>query len=321
MNIEINENKSFYEAIAELCVEGEEEYINVNPLYGSGYVNRRILDVGLEFYLMEFEFKQATMALWKYREGSGATYYLFNNEIINHKFVSPDVQSNVELIEEGMMFFTESGDRRRLWMPGVRYRISGVHFSSEWLKKVHSLVSFPKHISTYLQDQYQVQMSMMYSAEIKNILQQIQAATPMLDERSQPAYLIGKCIELIIFSFDQAFRHVSLKKVKGAVHPHDMELINAYVCNFDAILADSPNLEEVASEMGMSKSKFQRVFKKVVGSSYYQFVLRSRMLRAVELLLDHRTVTEVALETGYSGTGNFTQAFKNYYHFLPSEVR
>lgn len=321
MNIYINENNTFLNSISSLCNKTNKDRLELKPKYGKGFLNYRLLTEGLELYQFEFNFSSPIMAIWDFSQDVDKTYYLFDNRTTSDNLKLPSPLTIDDTIEEGLMLFTESGDRRRLWMPGIDYRLLGLHFTEDWLAKANTLVDFSDHIYTHLESLKHLQSNLAYSVETKHIINQIAGATPLHNKKSLNAYQINKCIELIIISFDNIFSDISAQKTKDAVHPRDFDLINRFVGDFEISGNDIPQLESMASQMGMSKSKFQRTFKKVIGSSFYQFILKKRMLRAVELLLDHHSVVDVALEVGYSSTGNFTQAFKNYYKVLPSEIR
>jgi AraC-like DNA-binding protein len=85
-------------------------------------------------------------------------------------------------------------------------------------------------------------------------------------------------------------------------------------------MTDPPALEHLAAEVGMSLSKFKQVFPKVCGVPPYTYLRRIRLERAMKLLAQNRlSVTEAALEVGYSILSHFTSLYRSLWNkTLPS---
>lgn len=81
-------------------------------------------------------------------------------------------------------------------------------------------------------------------------------------------------------------------------------------------------VEKVAREAGFSKFHFCRLFKQFTGSSFYDY-LQSRRISYVEtLLVDPAcTVTEAALQAGFSSISTFNRTFKQHKQCTPSQYR
>jgi len=90
----------------------------------------------------------------------------------------------------------------------------------------------------------------------------------------------------------------------------------------EADLADPPSLETLAGSVGMSLSKLKQVFPLVCGQPPYAYLRQVRLERALHLLGDHGlSVTETALEVGYTNLSHFTKAFAARFGFNPSQVQ
>jgi AraC family transcriptional regulator len=79
-------------------------------------------------------------------------------------------------------------------------------------------------------------------------------------------------------------------------------------------------LERVARAAGLSPYHFHRVFKALMGETLHQFVLRTRLERAL-VLMSHaprRALTEIALDCGFASSSDFTRAFKQHHGVAPS---
>ena|GEM_PF-6036074 len=83
-----------------------------------------------------------------------------------------------------------------------------------------------------------------------------------------------------------------------------------------------PKLEVLAKMSLMSKSKFQSLFKKVYGMSYYQYYKCKKLEKAKYMLSTGKySVSEVAYYIGYSNLGYFSRAFKRMFNVLPKAIR
>lgn len=80
-------------------------------------------------------------------------------------------------------------------------------------------------------------------------------------------------------------------------------------------------LEDVAREVGMSRFHFCRVFRQTTGKSPYQFVLDERLSRARAELLAGRSVTEAAIDSGFSDLSRFAKLYARAFGERPSTAR
>ncbi|ENM5881922.1 AraC family transcriptional regulator [Vibrio metoecus] len=86
---------------------------------------------------------------------------------------------------------------------------------------------------------------------------------------------------------------------------------------------DQPfNLEEVALQAHLSPYHFHRIFKAVVGETLADFMRRLKMEKSASVLFYHkRSITEVALDFGFSSSQAFAKAFKQHFGLTASQVR
>lgn len=77
----------------------------------------------------------------------------------------------------------------------------------------------------------------------------------------------------------------------------------------------------IAKEVAMSEFHFFRLFKKVNGMSPYQYIISKRLQAAGELLKNGCSITETAIECGFSDVHTFSKAFKKHHGFRPSMLK
>lgn len=75
-------------------------------------------------------------------------------------------------------------------------------------------------------------------------------------------------------------------------------------------IAKDHTVEDIASQCGLSVCHFSRVFKATYGMPVYQFILQERIKVAQDRLQTTKdSITEIALDTGFSDQSSFTRRF------------
>lgn len=89
----------------------------------------------------------------------------------------------------------------------------------------------------------------------------------------------------------------------------------------DANLNQAISIDDLAALTKMSPKYFITFFKKAVGVSPAQYVLRYRMKKALEYIYEQKyTIKEIAAMVGYEDQYTFSKAFKKIYHSAPSNI-
>lgn len=81
-------------------------------------------------------------------------------------------------------------------------------------------------------------------------------------------------------------------------------------------------LSDIASSVYISKNSALQVFQKGISISPISYLIQYRLARATELLLStDKTITSIALETGFESVGYFCRKFKEYYLMTANDYR
>lgn len=82
-------------------------------------------------------------------------------------------------------------------------------------------------------------------------------------------------------------------------------------------------LEYIAQEALLSKYHFHRIFKMVTSESLTQFIQRLRTEKAANILYcgSKDSLTDIAMNCGFSSSGYFSRVFKEHYGISPTEFR
>jgi AraC family transcriptional regulator len=110
------------------------------------------------------------------------------------------------------------------------------------------------------------------------------------------------------------------KKNESAVPIDYVERVNRAIDHIVRNLAEPLRLEDVSEAAGFSPFHFHRVFKSLLGETLHQFVKRLRLERALYLMshAPNRSLTDVALDCGFSSSSDFSRSFKQHYDAAPS---
>ncbi|MBR7928025.1 helix-turn-helix domain-containing protein [Aerococcaceae bacterium zg-ZUI334] len=97
----------------------------------------------------------------------------------------------------------------------------------------------------------------------------------------------------------------------------EMEGMINYVS--ENLISPSLTLEDMESHFFINKYHIIREFKKYTGLSFYQYVLKRRLLLSKQLLLKNPSAIEVFSECGFASYTNFLRAFKKEFSMTPKE--
>jgi AraC family transcriptional regulator len=90
----------------------------------------------------------------------------------------------------------------------------------------------------------------------------------------------------------------------------------------DAKMEDDLSLDEMAQSVGLSTAHFARMFRKSIGETPHQFVLRQRVERAKGMLrAPAARVLDVAVACGFKTQQHFAQVFRDVCGVSPTEYR
>ncbi len=99
--------------------------------------------------------------------------------------------------------------------------------------------------------------------------------------------------------------------------------INRVIDYIEMNMDDNLSLESLASVASFSRFHFHRIFRGMVGETLNQFIQRVRLEKAAAQLIasPRKSITEIALDTGFSGSSTFARAFKDSFRMSASQWR
>ncbi|MDB5565763.1 MAG: AraC family transcriptional regulator [Tardiphaga sp.] len=90
----------------------------------------------------------------------------------------------------------------------------------------------------------------------------------------------------------------------------------------DAHSPDAIDLDGAAKEAGVSPFHFLRLFSNVLGVTPHQYLVRSRLRHAAQLLVEEdRAITDIAFDVGFGDLSNFVRSFHRAAGISPRAFR
>ncbi len=107
------------------------------------------------------------------------------------------------------------------------------------------------------------------------------------------------------------------------MHTRYRERINTALSYINKNLNNKLTLSLVAEQSCFSEYHFHRIFSSVVGETLNNYIHRRRLECAVNKLIayPHLSLTELALNSGFSSSANFSKAVKAYFGCSASQIR
>jgi AraC family transcriptional activator of pyochelin receptor len=141
-----------------------------------------------------------------------------------------------------------------------------------------------------------------------------------LDGRRRRIFLQSKALEIVcqaLEAFDQSdsFQNPDTTRLtaRGVVKAQRF---------LEAHYVTPPSLEELAAEVGLSRSVLCTGFRQILGQSVFDYIQTLRMQRALELLSEgDDPITQIAYAVGYNGCSSFAVAVHRHFGTTPSKLR
>jgi AraC family transcriptional regulator len=111
----------------------------------------------------------------------------------------------------------------------------------------------------------------------------------------------------------------SLHMYEGGLPQHQLRQVLDYINDH---LDGDIKLADLAALLGMSQFHFSYLFKRSMGTTPYQYLLRQRVERAKQLLKQtERSIMDIALECGFSSHSHLSKQFRQLTGITPKACR
>ena len=134
-------------------------------------------------------------------------------------------------------------------------------------------------------------------------------------------FLLSKTIELMVIQAEM-YDKASAQKTKPGIKNADVERLHYAKEYMTEKVSNPPNLSELSKIIGMSEYKLKQGFKKTFNTTVFGYLADYRLRLAQQALKEnHRTISEIAYDLGYSSPQHFSATFKKKFGLPPRSVK
>jgi len=151
-----------------------------------------------------------------------------------------------------------------------------------------------------------------------NVAQYFDALIPVYGQFENSVDLLKiKILEFLHLIYAQNKGKLITTLMISEQHKKSRNLSTLMSENYDKNLS----VADFASLSGRSLSSFNRDFRRKYGKSPKQWLIENRMIKAAQLLANGSSVTNCAMDVGYSNISHFIKSYKSIHGKTPSEMK
>ena len=129
----------------------------------------------------------------------------------------------------------------------------------------------------------------------------------------------SKLFELWFYLYQDVYCKLPIKSNK---QPKNIIQIKSALDYIHANYKENLSLEDIASSCSLSKSSCCRLFKKILHSTPFDYLLNYRIQKSIPYLLSKgMNITEVALSVGFSSSSYYSEIFKKCMNYSPTAYK
>ncbi|NAR19566.1 AraC family transcriptional regulator [Acinetobacter haemolyticus] len=110
----------------------------------------------------------------------------------------------------------------------------------------------------------------------------------------------------LVGSYLPTTQHPALSKILSHLHAYP---------------ADNSTLQQLAEMINMTERTLARYSQKELGMSLHEWRQRLKVMKAMSMLNQGKTIENIALDLGYASSSDFIYMFKRWMHFTPDQFR
>ena len=202
-----------------------------------------------------------------------------------------------------------------------RNRYLVLKFTPEALCSVSQPLYELKYIFPYLHSSEE--RAYVYTAEQLSGSRMDELLHSILEERRREEYGYEMAVRAYVSEVLLWFLRVwNRSRESPAIDPRSLGRLQRALDYIDAHLTEPLKAPDVAAALEMGGSTFSRFFAAAAGTSFSTYVRSRRLSRVAALLAEtDRSITDVALDTGFSTASYLILCFRQQYGMTPSRFR
>lgn len=130
------------------------------------------------------------------------------------------------------------------------------------------------------------------------------------------------CLVNLLFGIFIRHQYLVPKNSEDELFSKNLDRLNVILEFIDEHYDEKLTLSDIAEKFHINYYYLSHFFKNISGVSFQEYITRIRLNKSLPLLFDNeKTITEVALESGFANTKAYTTAFKKKFSMQPSKYR
>jgi AraC-like DNA-binding protein len=305
----------------------EDSYYHTNNIFVKGDAHYQKIEEGLWLIVSDLEIKKNLSFKMYYIEDEPSDYHFLTLYINKHskEVKLPDLRLDMENLDCTWTFVKAGKRCLNTHLKGQESFYLNFYISNEWIEKnVASNGVFKNEILQSFLDSESEHIFLhslpenkkeLYENIIQDILNKDKNHEKDLKQLKNTAYeILGSFSTALATDPDLNQNCLLVERDKRRVFYAKHIIDNAIFYKF-------PSIAAIAKQVGASETKVKSDFKNLMGKSMLQYYIQRQMMYAKEMIRqDNFTIKSIAHSLGYSSPSKFTEAFKKYYGFLPSEL-
>lgn len=316
MELNIERESGFLAGFADLLGTEVKNGILMIPEHkGKGFLRGLRLDNSINMIISHYEFNDDLIAK---RFGSQNT---LNRILFSFNNIFPDPDSKSKYSREDLpsiQIFKGKLNIETFYPASTKFNSIFIGIDSDKLSQNLGLNVDNEMLRNIIESEQSILFEELISPKIQQIALEIfQADVP--DSLIDFFFKI-KAEELICITLKELF-----KRENSTTHAlNEIDVQKIYKVR-DSILTDiskTPVIKELALQIGMSESKFKRLFKQIFGDSFFSYYQKFRMKEAARLIKENKmSVSEVGFSMGFSNLSHFAKVFHEHIGMKPKSFQ
>jgi len=156
-------------------------------------------------------------------------------------------------------------------------------------------------------------------SEIRDIILKI--ISIQLENQKKEAFLLMEQYGRLLNCFIKFYR-INLPGERDSAISNDTDRIREILNYINMNYQEPISLVSLSEQMFVSVSTLSRMFRKATGAKFPDYINQVRMHYAVsDLLNSNKSITEIAVDNGFSSPSSFNRVFKEIYGTTPSQYK
>lgn len=304
--------------------DAQQQKITTDNPFIKGEMHFEYLESGFAITFLDMEFRANCNFKSIYDKYLPIDHYLLTFQVNNNDFPMITSYLNGNKYTLKTWEFYKPGFKHAYIFKGTHGLYFNIYMSEAWLKnkiensedvEFKNLINFFYSDSIYITFPEKANIELLYNPIIETIKLKGNQGASDPEKLKKLTYdcivsFLSKIRQEDIYDSEFEINDTDRKKTKDVERKLVENLFTAF-----------PGIENLAQEVAMSETKLKASFKTMFGNTLLQY-FKERQLELAKLLLETEKVkiNELALRFGYESGGKFSNAFKNQFGVLPSEV-